>query len=252
MVLHAESGYILSDTHWASGGKDDDFQKNAKAFASLITHIARNGDYLLLDGDIFEHWKASPRLIIRRYKHLFSGLSQIMRDDRLVIIPGNHDAELLSLSPFFPGVIADSVVLETGGLRVYVQHGHQYDPVNRRPSWWQRAVCAGGAWLERHIDPDINRVNMYSAAAKKDTARYENAAARLLKNGRFDVVCLGHVHEATDVKIYETPKVGPRHVIGRYINLGSWVGEVPTAAYFHNGTIGLVNVTNGGTEAWSG
>ncbi|MFH1964335.1 MAG: hypothetical protein ABIJ42_02230, partial [Acidobacteriota bacterium] len=112
--------------------------------------LQREGDYGLVAGPAESAWKI--RRIMRGHPVLFSALAKFGLDHRIVFVSGNHDAE------FFYSEVREALIdglqeltnslngsLLSGNhllfcpwfffdRNIYVEHGHQFDPVNAFPS----------------------------------------------------------------------------------------------------------------------
>src|SRR5262249_30956194 len=182
---------VISDVHVGSGPLDDfdpELERGLVDFLDLVaadqtpTLLVINGDFL--DFAQAEPWQsreleshtqdgvllcfteeqsiAKLRTIVHAHKGVFTGLSRLTRDDcehRVVILPGNHDADF-----FWPGVRREFALAlghnsgSSQRLRVHleqtycpedfpgvwIEHGHQYDDCNKFelgdvPLWSEKA-----------------------------------------------------------------------------------------------------------------
>jgi UDP-2,3-diacylglucosamine pyrophosphatase LpxH len=170
--LAAQQIFIISDLHFGYGKASnavhpaEDFRWTAD-FAKFLEHLdtsTNSSATLVFAGDAFELWEADPKRCAngktlgctssdatKRIKEILSAHDADMKElrtfldkgsNRLVIVPGNHDAALL-----FPDVAAEvkkrigpRVEVASDGYwvankRVLVEHGHQFDQTNSYPSW---------------------------------------------------------------------------------------------------------------------
>lgn len=169
---------IVSDLHLGPGTTDkrftgiEDFYAEAEWRAFLDRHSAQPID-LIIAGDFIEYWqiaaamKALPqrdpnapagtpvlaadqtfsleatRLVIAAHPDVFRALGDLIQrgDHRVIIVAGNHDADLLwpkvqleiakAISPSDPArlLFVDAASYRHGG--VHVEHGHTYDAANK-------------------------------------------------------------------------------------------------------------------------
>jgi UDP-2,3-diacylglucosamine pyrophosphatase LpxH len=170
---------IVSDLHLGLGTRDprfaglEDFYADAEWRAFLARESARGPTDLIINGDFVEFWQiatalgALPRpdakmqpervvlgadqafavraieLVIAAHPDVFRALGAFLDggDHRVIIIPGNHDADLLwpkvqlaiarAIAPRDPSrlVFVDGAAYEHAG--VHVAHGHELDAANR-------------------------------------------------------------------------------------------------------------------------
>lgn len=171
---------IVSDLHLGPGVTDPRFAgiEDFYADAAWVELLAREGAHgpidLVIDGDFIEFWQiasalgALPRpedpqqppsgpvlgadqafavqaieLVIAAHPDVFRALGRLLEtgDHRVVIVPGNHDADLLwpkvqlaiarAVRPRDPArlVFVDAAAYQHAG--VYIAHGHDHDAANR-------------------------------------------------------------------------------------------------------------------------
>lgn len=127
-----EEAIIVSDTHFGLKYKEK-FMSKFKEFEKFLKSFTdtKRPALLVLLGDIFEFWTA------RASEILFSALSPLRQlvklDSNIVYVVGNHDriAAHLNKGGVLEGekliIAPDYVVLECGGKRGLLFHGHQLD-----------------------------------------------------------------------------------------------------------------------------
>jgi UDP-2,3-diacylglucosamine pyrophosphatase LpxH len=171
---------VVSDLHLGPGTRDtrfagiEDFYAEAEWLAFLDRHAAAGPTDLIVAGDFVEFWQiatvlgALPKrtdklqhetgpvlaadqdagvkaieLVIAAHPEVFRALGKFIArgDNRVIIIPGNHDADLLwpkvqlavarAIAPSDPSrlLILESAAYQHAG--VHVEHGHAYEPANR-------------------------------------------------------------------------------------------------------------------------
>ena len=161
---------IISDLHLGAGLQPDgnwsaleDF-RFADVFRRFLEQIGRPGNTdLIIAGDFIDFWQILPELdekrvaelgpteqdslaklevAIKQHRKTFLDLSEFtwFRGNRLIIVPGNHDVDLLWPRvrdrlqqqfglPLGQKLFFTNACYESDG--VYVEHGHQYDAANR-------------------------------------------------------------------------------------------------------------------------
>jgi UDP-2,3-diacylglucosamine pyrophosphatase LpxH len=171
---------VVSDLHLGPGSRDakfagiEDFYAEAEWIAFLDRQAATGPTDLIIAGDFVEFWQiatvlgALPKrtdrvqnstgpvlaadqdagmraieLVIAAHPEVFRSLGKLIArgDHRVIIIPGNHDADLLwpkvqlavarAIAPSDPSrlFILQSAAYQHAG--VHVEHGHGYEPANR-------------------------------------------------------------------------------------------------------------------------
>ncbi len=185
---------FIGDTHFGvgrDGGRWHSFEdaRWSPDFAAFLQHLSESyedGVTLIVNGDVFELWQ-SPRLgcgrderpelgcseeeslarlrhVLRQHGAELGALGKFANhgENRLVLIPGNHDAALLleshrSLVLQGIGAAAGRVRIEARGYwisddgSVYAEHGHQIGRDTNRLQGWPRPFLreAGKLYLER-------------------------------------------------------------------------------------------------------
>ncbi|HEX3529570.1 MAG TPA: metallophosphoesterase [Thermoanaerobaculia bacterium] len=176
--MSSRSLIVISDLHISSGPLDDCDPELEEALVSFVSELSRRATAveLVINGDFLDFVQASPwqdsefesvsgdgiplcfteeqsrtklESICQAHSRIFQALTELLAsssDNRLTIIPGNHDADL-----FWPSVRESLAARISGGSvrasnqlrfvlertyrppefeRIWVEHGHQYDPVN--------------------------------------------------------------------------------------------------------------------------
>lgn len=216
--------FFASDLHAGDGGPADDFARHAPLFGEFLRRLLPTRHRLALVGDVEENWQFGPVPIARTYGAIGRALGRLVEEGRLVYVPGNHDEEAVGF-PILAGLrwAAPAATIETAAGRIWVEHGHRFDPWNRNPGWQHRLLLAGAKVLER-VHPDADALDRYRRPADRrghdrDRNLLEGARGILVGSSLAGVV-LGHTHRAGRWAI-ETP-AGPRI----YVNDGAWVGNV--------------------------
>lgn len=121
---------ILSDLHMGSGGRSDDFAKNARLVHDALKKFYLPGGYILiLNGDIEELLRNRLRDIEDAWEDIYGLFSEFRKAGRLYRLIGNHE--------IVPGPDGDvlrydgeSLRMEYEGKDILVFHGHQGDRLN--------------------------------------------------------------------------------------------------------------------------
>lgn len=222
---------ILSDLHLGARNCQHQLLLNRLAPTSLrsFTHVMLNGD--VVDHLNFEYFQPRDWAVIHR-------LQQLAREDRLVVIQGNHDRPKRSrdgcisrqlLGDILNVDLKTELTLYIDGQRFLVTHGDQYDQtlnmttlgcvaeaVYRQTQRWHQPTSR---WLKRKSKAILG---IEHAVRKK-------ALVDAQKRG-FDGIILGHTHYAHQ----ETNQDGLT-----YWNSGSWVDDDCTFLELHHDRLQL-------------
>ena len=217
---------FLSDIHLGTRGCQ------AERLLSFLE--AHTCDNLYLVGDIIDSWRLRTKLywpqshtnVMRQF------LTMVKHGTRLTYVTGNHDEFLRGYSDMTLGGIAvvDRAEHETsGGERLLVAHGDQFDIITRYHRWIAflgdlgytvllklnrhlnelRRKCGYGYWsLSAWIKHRVKKAVSY-------VSDYEQAVGYECKRQGCDGVICGHIHRA---EIREFNGV-------RYMNCGDWVAS---------------------------
>lgn len=237
---------VMSDCHRGSGNLADDYAKNETAcYAALRTYDRQKFTYIELgDGD--ELWKCrSMAEITSVHKDIFQLLARFHRENRLLMLYGNHDIKKKynpmlfaylrddsgkSAAPLFPGIrFYEGVRLHYGaaGRELFLLHGHQADFLN--DTLWRLA-----RFLVRHLWQPLELIGFSdpTSAAKNNKAK-EKVEKRLLDwaEEHGTPLMAGHTHRP----------VFPETREGKYFNDGCCVHLYGiTAVEISLGSIALV------------
>ncbi len=200
---------IISDTHLGSENCQ------AKALARFLEGI-QHGDMptkrLILNGDVFDS------IDFRRLnKHHWKVLSLLRKlSDRIDIdwINGNHDGPAEIVSHLLGVQVRDEMVLESGGRKLLLHHGHRFDDfIDNHPilTWIGDSIY--------RILQRVDRSHHFAKLAKRKSKTFlrcaqkiETKSIELARKRGCDAVCCGHTHHAL---ANETGPVA-------YYNSGCW------------------------------
>jgi UDP-2,3-diacylglucosamine pyrophosphatase LpxH len=204
---------IISDIHL---GSENCQAKNLCTFLEAIAEGELPTARLILNGDVFDS------IDFRRLKKSHWKVLSLLRklSDRLSIvwICGNHDEPAEFLSHLLGVEVASEYVLESGGRRILVLHGHRFDEfLDAHPVLTR--VGDFIYWVLQKID----RTHTFAKFAKKSSKTFlrcsqviEERAIRYAAAMDCTAVCCGHTHLAVN------NRAGPIH----YYNGGCWT-ELP-------------------------
>jgi UDP-2,3-diacylglucosamine hydrolase len=222
--------YAVSDTH-ITGAEDPLF----RSVLSLLRDRAREGDTVVLAGDLFDLFVGRKKVFMERYREFFSELESAgRRGVRIHYIEGNHDFHLSRVFARIPGVVLHGrdFELELSGKRFFFAHG---DLVDRRDYGYRAlrlffrsplvraafALLPGSAieWVGRQ-SARASKGAKYRLPAQLPQGRmeylratYRSFAAERMARGA-DFVVMGHCHDLDEKSFV----IGARQ--GQYVNVG--------------------------------
>jgi UDP-2,3-diacylglucosamine pyrophosphatase LpxH len=204
---------ILSDLHLGS----DNCQ--AHALCTLLHRIADGTmptGQLVLNGDVFD--SIDFRRLTKTHWKVLSLIRKLSDRLEIVWVCGNHDGSADIISHLLGVSVRDEYILESGGRRVLLFHGHIYDDfMDNHPilSWFGDVIYAFLQW--------IDKTHQLAKVAKKGSKTFLRCAQKIMEGAMSraagqdcDAVCCGHTHHPT------VNREGPVH----YYNSGSWT-ELP-------------------------
>jgi UDP-2,3-diacylglucosamine pyrophosphatase LpxH len=200
---------VISDIHLGSDTCE----------ARPLTHFlerVRHGDLatrrLILNGDVFD--SIDFRRLNKHHWRVLSMIRKLSDEVEAVWVNGNHDGPAEIVSHLLGVEVRDEAVVETGGRRVLVMHGHRFDEFIDRYPLTSRAAD----WLYRGLQR-LDRSHAVARRAKRSSKTFlrcvkkvEEGAVGYARRRGFDVVCCGHTHVAAAI---------PGGAVG-YFNSGCW------------------------------
>jgi UDP-2,3-diacylglucosamine pyrophosphatase LpxH len=204
---------ILSDIHL---GSDICQAKPLADFLDAVLHGHRPTARLILNGDVFDSFD------FRRLKKSHWRVLSLIRklSDKLDIewLTGNHDGSAEIVSHLLGVHVREELVLESGGRKILVFHGHVFDDfIDNHPILTYLADCA------YELLQKVDRSHTFAKLAKRKSKTFlrcarkiEEGALDLARRKECSAVCCGHTHVA------KANTDGPVH----YFNSGCWT-ELP-------------------------
>ncbi len=139
---------------------------------------------------------------------------------RLVLVRGNHDPYLITISGLLENVPAcDTYAWECAGIKCFAAHGHQWDPACAHSNLIQSATifvftkAVDKNWLDFADERFADKL-----AGSPDSAKIIQGACTLAASSGAKAAFCGHTHEAT---------TGSENGVA-YINTGCWLGDIAT------------------------
>jgi len=216
---------IISDLHL---GSDNCQARSLVAFLEPWLDDRRRPQRLILNGDLFD--SIDFRRLKKQHWKVLSLLRKLSDRMEIIWITGNHDGPAEVISHLLGVAVEEEFVLESGGRRILVLHGHAFDEfLDKHPILTWVADC--GYWLLQRID-GTHTIARFAKRSSKTFVRcsekiVRGSLARAAKLG-CDAVCCGHTHHAADG--------GPD---GRYFNSGCWTEKPCSYLSVSDGVIEL-------------
>lgn len=221
---------ILSDLHL---GSENCQARSLCRFLGQIVRDELRTEKLVLNGDVFNSFDFR-----RLKKNHWKVLSLIRKlSDRLDIIwlCGNHDGSAEIVSHLLGTRVQDEYVLQSGGRRILILHGHVFDSfIDAHPL----ITLAGDAIY--YLLLRVDRTHTVARLAKKSCKTFLRCARTIEERSRdyarrkgCVAVCCGHTHQAVVNCAADI----------HYFNSGCWTETPPTYLSVVNGVVRLETFT---------
>ena len=235
---HAEL-VVISDVHLGTYG----------CHATELLYYLRSLDtrLLILNGDFIDIWNFSKRYFPLAHLEVIQEiLHMVTNGTRVVYITGNHDENLRRYSDTTLGniQIVDKLVMEINGSMCWIFHGDVFDAttkgsarllaklggkgydllilLNRFINWWLHLFGKEKMSFSKKVKNSVKKAVSW-------IGDFEQTAAALAVEKKYDYVICGHIHQPQKRKI-ETPKGSVM-----YLNSGDWVENLTSLEYTKEG-----------------
>ena len=232
--------YIFSDAHLGTANHDLE-QKKIAHIEELFEMVSRDGDRLIILGDLFDFWFEYKHAIPKEHLRVLRLLSELVENGiKVDYICGNHD---FWMGDFFERQVGlnlhrDSLDTVYDGRRLHLIHGDGLAKADRGYRLLKRVLRNPvNIWLYQKLPPDwaIPLAKFVAGTSRDHTAKrdstfaidYEMYARKKLDD-RYDVVAIGHLHIPV-FKEYDS---------GVYINTGDFINHF-SYAKMSDGVIAL-------------
>jgi UDP-2,3-diacylglucosamine pyrophosphatase LpxH len=229
---------IISDVHLGTYG----------CHAKELLHYLRSIQprLLILNGDIIDIWNFSKRYFPAAHLEVISEIMHLASNGtRVVYITGNHDELLRKYSDLTLGnfQITDKLVMEINGSMCWIFHGDVFDATTRGSAKILAKLGGKGYDLLIMLNSFINwtlklfgREKMSFSKKVKNSVKnavawidnFEQTAADLAIDKKYDYVICGHIHQPQK-RVIENEKGS---VI--YLNSGDWIENLTALEYQNN------------------
>ncbi|MEE9194020.1 MAG: metallophosphoesterase [Thermodesulfobacteriota bacterium] len=144
--------YFISDLH--IGGDESlgvcDFEKQLIEFLELLESKQDEEIELVIVGDAFGLWEFTLvegrdklGVLLNQFPNIFNAFKKVGEKIKITLLPGNHDYELACYTEFV-GILKNynihleqtaSIIRVLSDHQLYIEHGNQYDQINRMPDF---------------------------------------------------------------------------------------------------------------------
>lgn len=229
---------VLSDIHLGTYGC------RAKELVNYLRSISPN--ILILNGDIIDGWQFSKRYFPVAHIMVIKEVIQCLTNGtRVFYITGNHDEMMRRYTDIQVGnfTLTDKLVLEIDNQMTWIFHGDVFDNTTKGSARILAKLGSSGYQLLIRFNRLINFIlNLFGrervsiskrvmAGVNKAVAKvndFEQIAAELAIEKKYDYVICGHIHQPQK-RVIEN-KDGKV----TYLNSGDWVEHLTALEYQHN------------------
>lgn len=229
---------VMSDLHLGTYGC------HAKEIVNYLKSI--QPQILVLNGDIIDIWQFNKRYFPVAHMQVIKEIMNLLsKGTRIIYITGNHDEALRRYSDMQMGnfQLTDKVVMEINGKMTWIFHGDVFDATTKGGAKLLAKLGGHGYDLLILINSLINRClklmgrekMSFSKKVKNSVKKavswigdFEQTAAELAIEKKYDYVICGHIHQPQ--KKVVTTKDGSV----TYLNSGDWIENLTALEYQHN------------------
>jgi UDP-2,3-diacylglucosamine pyrophosphatase LpxH len=229
---------VMSDLHLGTYGC------HAKEIVNYLKSI--QPQILVLNGDIIDIWQFNKRYfpvshmqVLKEIMHLLS------KGTRVIYITGNHDESLRRYSDMNMGnfQLTDKLVMEINGKMTWIFHGDVFDATTKGSAKLLAKLGGHGYDLLILINSCINRFlklmgkekMSFSKKVKNSVKKavawigdFEQTAAELAIEKKYDYVICGHIHQP------QKREVVTKNGRVMYMNSGDWIENLTSLEYHNN------------------
>jgi UDP-2,3-diacylglucosamine hydrolase len=210
--------HILSDLHIKQ--TDDPLYSH---FVHFLNTVPQKGDYLVLNGDIFDFFVSENPFCLEYYQQIIQSMTELAKKTTIYYLEGNHD---FLLKKAFPGIqiASQELFLTIGDKKFYFSHGDLANPKDYGYLFFRKALRSlpmklliqslSGSALLKLADFFLNQSKRKNRPMNAQTRKiYRSFAAQKIKEGA-DFVVLGHTHDLDEMDFTIDERTG------QYINIG--------------------------------
>ncbi len=238
MQKRAVDVVVISDLHLGTYGC------HANEIVNYLKSISPQ--ILILNGDIIDGWQFSKRYFPASHLQVIKEIINLLSaGTRIVYITGNHDEMLRRYTDMELGKfhLTDKLLIELNGKKTWIFHGDVFDVttkgsakilsrfggkgydllilMNRGINWCLKLMKREKMSFSKKIKNGVKK-------AVKWIGDFEQTAAELAIEKKYDYIICGHIHQPQK-RIIET-KDGKV----TYLNSGDWVENLTSLEYQNN------------------
>jgi UDP-2,3-diacylglucosamine pyrophosphatase LpxH len=227
---------VISDVHLGTYGC------HAKELLTYLKSIRPK--QVILNGDIIDIWQFSKSYWPEAHMKVVRRLLKFVTEGTPVYyLTGNHDEMLRKFTDFNLGQfqLLNKLLLNVDGKKAWIFHGDVFDVTMQHSKWLAKLGAVGYDsliiinsmvnWcltaLGRQKMSFSQRIKGRVKKAVKFINHFEQTAADLAVDKRYDYVICGHIHHAEIRHIKATDQ--PGSVL--YLNSGDWVESLTALEY---------------------
>ena len=227
---------VISDIHLGT------FGCHAKEIINYLKSISPN--LLILNGDIIDGWQFSKRYFPATHLEVINEIFNLQHHGtRVVYITGNHDEFLRRYSDLNIGnfQLTDKLIIEIDGKLTWIFHGDVFDNTTKGSAKLFAKLGGKGydmlILMNRFINFSLQKIRKekisFSKKIKnsvKKAIRYindfEETAAALAIEHKYDYVICGHIHQP------QQRIISNKHGKVNYLNSGDWIENLTALEYY--------------------
>lgn len=229
---------VVSDLHLGT------FGCHAKELVNYLKNISPN--LLILNGDIIDGWQFSKNYFPSAHLEVINEILTLQRSGtRVVYITGNHDEFLRRYSDLHIGnfQLTDKLIIEIDGKLTWIFHGDIFDNTTKGSAKILAKLGGKGydilILVNRFINFSLKKLGKEKISFSKKIKnsvkkaisyinKFEETAASLAIENKYDYVICGHIHQPQQ-KIISTKQ-------GKvtYLNSGDWIENLTALEYYEH------------------
>jgi len=238
MERRAVDVVVMSDLHLGTYGC------HATEIVNYLKSI--KPQILVLNGDIIDIWQFNKRYFPVSHMQVIKEIMNLLsKSTRVIYITGNHDEVLRRYSDMTMGnfQLTDKVVMEINGKMTWIFHGDVFDATTKGSAKLLAKLGGHGYDLLILINSFINWCLKAMGKEKMSFSRkvkngvkkavswigdFEQTAAELAIEKKYDYVICGHIHQP------QKREISTKDGSVTYLNSGDWIENLTALEYKHN------------------
>lgn len=229
---------VLSDLHLGTYGC------HAKEILNYLKSISPQ--ILILNGDVIDGWQFSKRYFPAAHMGVIKEIMSLLsKGTRVIYITGNHDEMLRRYSDIQLGnfQLTDKVVIEINNKMTWIFHGDVFDNTTKGSAKILAKLGSSGYGMLILLNKFVNRCLKMMGRERVSFSKkvmeevnkavtkindFEQTAAELAIEKKYDYVICGHIHQPQK-RLIETKEGSVM-----YLNSGDWVENLTALEYYGN------------------